>query len=114
SAPGVEVQTAVPVRYEVTTRNEHATPLQMRAIHPFDPATIPERTRIELHGRDYAGTAFEASFRRLAEANDLASIDDLRLSLEMTDDGELRVMRGAQQLFDAPRAGGPASLPAER
>ena len=113
SAPGVDAQT-VPVRYDVTLRNENATPERMRAINPFDPATIPDRTRIEVHGRDYAGTPLEAAFRSLADANDLASIDDLRLSLEMTADGELRVMTGSNRLFDAPRDGGPASLPAGR
>ena len=113
SAPGAETQ-AVPVRYDVTVRNENATPERMRAINPFDPATIPDRTRIEVHGRDYAGTPLEAAFRNLADANGLASIDDLRLSLEMTADGELRVMTGSNRLFDAPRDGGPASLPAER
>ena len=113
SAPGVDAQT-VPVRYDVTLRNEDATPAQMRALNPFDPATIPDRSRIEVYGRDYAGTPLEASFRNLAGANDLASIDDLRLSLEMTADGELRVMTGSNRLFDAPRDGGPASLPADR
>ena len=113
SARGVEAA-AVPVRYDVTLRNENATPAQMRAVNPFDPATIPERTRIEVYGRDYAGTPLEDTFRALAEANDLASIDDLRLSLEMTADGELRVMTGSNRLFDAPRDGGPASYPAER
>lgn len=113
SAPG-EDPVEVPVRYDVTLRNENATPAQMREVNPFDPATLPERTRIEVYGRDYAGTPLEASFRALADANDLASIDDLRLSLEMTDEGELRVMTGSNQLFDAPRDGGPASLPSER
>ena len=113
SAPGVEAQ-IVPVRYDVTLRNENATPAQMRAVNPFDPATIPDRTRIEVYGRDYTGTPLEAAFRSLADANDLASIDDLRLSLEMTADGELRVMTGANPLFDAPRDGGPASLPGAR
>jgi hypothetical protein len=113
SAPGAS-SVDVPVRFDVTTRNENATPLQQRAINPFDPATIPDRTRIEVHGRDYAGTPLEGSFRTLAGANDLASIDDLRLSLEMTEDGELRVMTGSQALFDAPREGGPASLPSVR
>jgi hypothetical protein len=113
SAPGADPAT-VPVRYEVTIRNEDATPAQMREVNPFDPGSIPPRTRIEVYGRDYAGTPLEASFRALAEANDLTSIDDLRLSLEMTGDGELRVMTGANRLFDAPRDGGPASAPAER
>lgn len=113
SAPGVEGST-VPVRYDVTLRNENATPAQMRAVNPFDPTTIPERTRIEVYGRDYAGTPLEASFRALADADALASIDDLRLSLEMTADGELRVMTGANALFDAPRDGGPASYPQDR
>jgi hypothetical protein len=113
SAPGVE-GAHVPVRYDVTLPNENATPAQMRAVNPFDPATIPNRTRIEVYGRDYAGTPLEASFRTLAEADDLASIDEMRLSLEMTEDGELRVMTGSNELFDAPREGGPASYPAER
>lgn len=113
SAPGAGA-VDVPVRFDVTTRNDNATPAQQREINPFDPATIPDRTRIEVHGRDYAGTPLEASFRALAGANALASIDDLRLSLEMTEDGELRVMTGSEQLFDAPREGGPASLPGER
>lgn len=113
SAPGAEVQ-AVPVRFEATMRNEDATPAGMRALNPFDPATIPPRTRIEVHGRDYAGTPMEASFRALAAANGLQSIEDLRLSLEMTADGELRVMTGAHRMFEAPREGGPASYPAER
>jgi len=67
-----------------------------------------------VQGRDYAGTPMEASFRAMAEANGLASIEDLRLSLEMTADGELRVMTGSNRLFDAPRDGGPASAPAAR
>lgn len=113
SAPGVDA-VQVPVRFDVTLRNENATPAQMRAVNPFDPATIPERTRIQVYGRDYAGTPLEASFRALAGANNLDSIDDLRLSLEMTDEGELRVMTGANALFDAPRNGGPSSLPGER
>lgn len=113
SAPGTAVQT-VEVRYAVTLRNEDATPARMRQIHPFDPATIPDRARIEVFGRDYAGTALEAGFRVLAEANALTSIDELRLSLEMTADGELRVMTGANRLFDTPREGGPASPPSAR
>lgn len=113
SAPGGR-HTQVPVRYEVTVRNENATPEQMRAVNPFDPATIPDRTRIEVHGADYEGTALEAPFRALAEANGLDSIAGLRLSLEMTDKGQLRVMTGAEHLFDAPRDGGPSSYPADR
>ena len=113
SAPGAEAQ-AVPLRFEATMRNEDATPARMRALNPFDPATIPPRTRIEVFGRDYAGTPMEASFRAMAAANGLDSIEDLRLSLEMTADGELRVMTGSNRLFDAPRDGGPASYPAER
>ncbi|TWT22402.1 hypothetical protein FQY83_05065 [Luteimonas marina] len=113
SAPGTGAQT-VPVRYDVTIRNENATPQQLRSVNPFDPSTIPDRTRIEVYGRDYARTPLEASFRALADANDLASIEDLRLSLEMTADGELRVMTGSNRLFDAPRDGGPASLPSAR
>ncbi len=106
--------TAVPLRYEASLRNEEATPAAMRALNPFDPATIPPRTRIEVHGADYAGTALEPAFRALAEANALGSIDDLRLSLEMTEKGQLRVMTGSEQLFDAPRAGGPSSPALER
>lgn len=113
SAPGAD-PIAVPVRFDVTTRDENATPAQQRAINPFDPATIPDRTRIEVHGRDYAGTPLEASLRALAGVNELGSIEDLRLSLEMTEDGELRVMTGSQALFETPRDGGPASLPGER
>lgn len=113
AAPGGEA-TTVPVRYEVTLRNENATPDTMRAVNPFDPASIPLRTRIEVHGADYAGTALEPTFRALADANDLGSIDDLRLSLEMTADGELRVMSGSEKLFDAPRDGGPGSDGATR
>lgn len=106
--------TQVPVRYEVTVHNQSATPEQMRAVNPFDPATIPDRTRIQIHGRDYVGTALEPSFRSLAEANGLESIADLRLSLEMTNKGLLRVMSGSERLFDAPRDGGPGSYPADR
>ena len=106
--------TTVPVRYDVTLRNENATPAQMREVNPFDPSTIPERTRIEVYGRDYAGTPLEATFRSLADANGLDSIEDVRLSLEMTADGELRVMSGSNQLFDNPRDGGPASYPQDR
>ena len=113
SAPGTEAQ-AVPLRFEATMRNEDATPARMRALNPFDPDTIPPRTRIELDGADYADTPMEATFRSLAAANGLASIADLRLSLEMTADGELRVMTGSHRLFDAPRDGGPASSPAGR
>ena len=113
SAPGAG-SVEVPVRFDVTVRNQNATPEQMRRINPFDPASIPDRTRIEVHGADYAGTPLEASFRALADANELASIDALRLSLEMTADGELRVMTGSEHLFDAPRDGGPASYPADR
>ena len=113
SAPGGGT-TEVPVSYEVSIRNENATPEQMRAVNPFDPATIPERTRIEIHGADYADTALEPSFTALADANGLDSIADLRLSLEMTEKKGLRVMSGSEQLFDAPREGGPASYPADR
>ncbi|WP_222563922.1 DNA/RNA non-specific endonuclease [Novilysobacter antarcticus] len=106
--------TRVPVRYEVAIRNENATPEQMRTVNPFDPATIPDRTRIEIHGNDYVGTALEPAFSALAKANGLDSISDLRLSLEMLDKGKLRVMSGSEQLFDAPRDGGPSSYPADR
>ncbi|MGY1459335.1 DNA/RNA non-specific endonuclease [Luteimonas sp. A534] len=106
--------TGVPVRYEVSLRNAEATPEAMRAVNPFDPATIPPRTRIEVHGADYAGTALEPAFRALADANDLASIADLRLSLEMTEKKGLRVMTGSEELFDAPRDGGPGSPALER
>jgi hypothetical protein len=106
--------TAVAVRYEVSLRNEEATPAAMAAVNPFDPATIPPRTRIELHGGDYAGTALEPAFRALATANGLASIEALRVSLEMTERKGLRVMSGAEALFDAPRDGGPGSKALDR
>lgn len=106
--------TEVPVRYEVSLRNEEATPAAMAAVNPFDPATIPPRTRIEVHGADYAGTALEPAFQALAAANGLDSIDDLRLSLEMTEKKGLRVMTGSSELFDAPRDGGPGSPALER
>lgn len=106
--------TGVPVRYEVSLRNADATPDAMRTVNPFDPATIPPRARIEVHGADYAGTALEPVFRALADANDLASIADLRLSLEMTDKKGLRVMTGPERLFDAPSDGGPGSPALER
>ena len=106
--------THVPVRFEVSLRNEEATPAAMASVNPFDPATIPPRTRIEVHGADYIGTALEPAFRALADANDLASIEDLRLSLEMTEKKGLRVMSGAVALFDAPRDGGPGSPALER
>src|SRR5690606_8119307 len=51
--------TGVPVRFEVTLRNEEATPAAMASVNPFAPATIPRRTRIEVHGADCAGTALE-------------------------------------------------------
>ncbi|HEY4530157.1 MAG TPA: DNA/RNA non-specific endonuclease [Luteimonas sp.] len=111
--PGGAAST-VPVRYEVTLRNEDATPAAMASVNPFDPATIPPRARIEVHGADYVGTALEPAFRELAAANDLASIEDLRLSLEMTEKKGLRVMSGAERLFDAPRDGGPGSPALER
>ena len=101
--------TDVPLRYEASVRNADATPAAMQALNPFDPSTIPPRARIEVHGADYAGTALEPAFRALADANDLASIDDLRLSLEMTEKGQLRVMTGSEQMFDAPRGSGPGS-----
>ncbi|GGK15517.1 DNA/RNA non-specific endonuclease [Luteimonas terricola] len=106
--------TEVPVRYEVSLRNEEASPRAMQAVNPFDPSTIPPRTRIEVHGADYVGTALEPAFRELAGANGLASIEDLRLSLEMTEKKGLRVMTGSEQLFDAPRDGGPGSPALER
>jgi len=106
--------TQVPVRYEVSLRNDEATPAAMRTVNPFDPGTIPARTRIEVHGADYAGTALEPAFRELAAANGLESIDDLRLSLEMTEKKGLRVMSGSERLFDAPRDGGPGSRALER
>jgi hypothetical protein len=101
--------TDVPLRFEASVRNADATPAAMQALNPFDPATIPPRARIEVHGADYAGTALEPAFRSLADANDLASIDDLRLSLEMTEKGQLRVMTGSERMFDAPRESGPGS-----
>ncbi len=113
SAPGVAAE-PVAARYTVTLRNEHATPAQMRALNPFDPATIPPRTRIQLDGADYVGTPMEPAFRALAAANGLDDVGDLRLSLETTADGELRVMSGSHALFDAPRAGGPSSPPLQR
>ena len=107
-APGTAT-TLVPVRYEVSLHNDEATPRAMASVNPFDPATIPPRTRIQVHGADYAGTALEPAFRGLAAANGLDGIDDLRLSLEMTERKGLRVMSGHERLFDAPRDGGPAS-----
>lgn len=104
----------MPVRYDVTLRNTDATPERMRQINPFDPATLPERTRITINGGDYTGTPLEAGFAAMADANGVRDIHDLRLSLDMLDDGTLRVMTGAHALFDAPRAHGPASLPGDR
>lgn len=104
-------------KFQLTyTANVPATTAQsqMSDLNPFDPASIPNGSTIKLNGSDYVGTPLEQSFRSLAGANGLESIDDLRLQIETSSKGEFRVMTGPQSVFDAPKEHGPASLPSNR
>jgi len=113
SVPGTS-SGPIPVSYRADLPQDAATPPAMRALNPFDPSTWPQGATIELDGADYAGTPFEAAFRELATANDLDSVEDVRLVLGLDREGEVRVMSGAARLFDAPAAHGPASQPRDR
>lgn len=112
AAPGVGAVQANIV-YSADLPASAATPEAMRALNPFDPETLPRNARVSLNGADYVSTPFEASFRALAAANDI-DIDDLRLVLFHSKQGQLRVMSGPASIFDAPKAHGPGSLPAAR
>lgn len=103
----------VEVRFGVDMPADAATPSAMRAIHPFDPDSIPPGATVRLQGGDYAGTPFEDGFRDLARAND-TTLDDLVVTVGRTRDGELRVMSGPASVFDAPTVHGPASQPLDR
>lgn len=112
SVPG-HAQGPVPVRYHVDMPSAAATPTAMRAVNPFDPATLPQGTTVRLDGGDYAGTPFEDAFRTLAAANGVP-LDGLAITIGRTREDELRVMSGPASIFDAPTAHGPASQPLDR
>lgn len=103
------------VSYHADLPRAVATPETMRALNPLDPSTWPPGTRVELAGGDHVGTPFEATFRSLADANGIESIDEVRLVLVKTTEtkarpvAELRVMSGPAHVFDAPTAHGPGS-----
>ena len=105
----------VRVAYHANMPRSAATPAAMQALNPMDPQTWPPGTSVELRGSDFAGTAFEATFRSLAEANGVAHIDDVRLVISRstvtraTPEPELRIMSGTAHVFDAPFVTGPGS-----
>ncbi|WP_166815817.1 DNA/RNA non-specific endonuclease [Luteimonas yindakuii] len=113
----VAEQPGAPVRvhYQADMPRSAATPEAMRSINPLDPGSWPPGTRVELAGGDHAGTPFEATFRNLADANGVESIDDVRLVMVKTTEtrarpvAELRVMSGPASVFAAPTAHGPGS-----
>src|SRR5690606_5957367 len=55
------------------------TPAAVQAPNPMDPDTWPPGTSVELRGGDFTGTAFEDTFRALADANGIEDIADVRL-----------------------------------
>lgn len=103
----------IPVTYSADLQKASATPAAMQALNPFDLDTIPAGGVIQLAGGDYAGTPFESTFRELAQAND-TTLEDVRLVLQKTREGELRAMSGAADVFAAPELHGPASQPLDR
>lgn len=101
------------VAFRVDMPQDAATPAAMRAVNPFDPATIPPGTTVRLDGADYIGTPFEAGFREIAATND-TRIEQLAITIGCTRDGELRVVSADAAVFDAPKVAGPASQPLDR
>ena len=101
------------VAFLVDMPRDAATPAAMRAVNPFDPATIPAGTTVRLDGADYIGTPFDAGFREIAATND-TTIAQLAITIGRTRDGELRVASADAAVFDAPKVNGPASQPLDR
>ncbi|HST44206.1 MAG TPA: DNA/RNA non-specific endonuclease [Luteimonas sp.] len=105
--------TRAEVAFQVDMPKDAATPAAMRAVNPFDPASIPPGTTVRLDGADYVGTPFEAGFREIAAIND-TRIEQLAITIGRTKDGELRVASADAAVFDAPKVAGPASQPLDR
>lgn len=114
AAPGHD-GAPIPVTYHANMVRSTATPEAMQALNPMDPQTWPPGTSVELRGGDFTGTAFEQTFRTLAEANGVENIDDVRLVIskstvtKSTPVPELRIMSGPAHVFDAPFETGPGS-----
>jgi len=114
AAPGHD-SGPIPVTYHANAVRSQATPEAMQAINPMDPDTWPPGTSVELRGGDFTGTAFEQTFRSLADANGVDAIDDVRLVIskstitKATPIPELRIMSGPAHVFDAPFETGPGS-----
>ena len=69
----------IPVTYHANAVRSQATPEAMQALNPMDPDTWPPGTSVELRGGDFTGTAFEDTFRNLADANGIEDISEVRL-----------------------------------
>ena len=98
----------IPVTYHANAVRSQATPEAMQALNPMDPDTWPPGTSVELRGGDFTGTAFEDTFRNLADANGIEDISEVRLVVskstitKATPVPELRIMSGHAHVFDTP------------
>lgn len=106
--------TTVSVAFQASMPAADATPLAMRSLNPFEPATLPNNTTVTLHGGDFVGTPFEAAFRELATANGVDDVADLQVVIAKDREGLTRVMSGASEVFTAPKQHGPSSAVLDR
>ncbi len=106
--------TTVSVAFQASMPAADATPLAMRSLNPFEPATLPNSTTVTLHGADFAGTPFENGFRELAAANGVDDIADLRLVIARDREGLTRVMSAPAEVLTAPKQHGPSSAVLDR
>ena len=110
----------IQVTYHANAVRAQATPEAMQALNPMDPDTWPPGTSVELRGGDFTGTAFEDTFRALADVNGIEDIADVRLVVskstitKATPVPELRIMSGHAHVFDSPFENGSAAPATDR
>ena len=93
------------VKYGVILPGEGRDPAEAAQIDPFDPTTLPDGATVTLNQQDFAGTAFEATFRHIAISGQLREAEGVSYSI--TRDGDsVRLLMGPNQAVEAFNAVG--------
>ncbi|QDH69252.1 LysM peptidoglycan-binding domain-containing protein [Marilutibacter alkalisoli] len=93
------------VKYGVILPGEGRDFAEAARINPFDPTTVPDGATVTLNQQDFAGTAFEATFRHIAISSQLREAEGVSYSI--TRDGDsVRVVMGPNQAVEAFNAVG--------
>ncbi|SEL65559.1 hypothetical protein SAMN05428989_2167 [Pseudoxanthomonas sp. GM95] len=98
---GVRVEQGGTARFEVAVPESAANATELRAINPFEPATMPVGTRITMDAAHTGSVEMTTQLRQLSTRDRVSQEQGVEVAIEALDQQRVRVTAGPREAVDA-------------